>query len=49
MLSLTNFSQTGTKTKCFPESVANMIAKDLLSGDSAKIQLKLTEEQLLET
>jgi hypothetical protein len=26
-----------------------MIAKDLLSGDSAKAQLKLTEEQLLET
>jgi hypothetical protein len=26
-----------------------MIAKDLLSGDSAKVQLKLTEEQLLET
>lgn len=49
MLSLTTFSQTGTKTKCFPESVAKMIAKDLLSGDSAKVQLKLTEEQLLET
>ena len=49
MLSLTTFSQTGTTTKCFPESVAKMIAKDLLSGDSAKVQLKLTEEQLLET
>jgi hypothetical protein len=49
MLSLTTFSQTDTKTKCFPESVAKMIAKDLLSGDSAKVQLKLTEEQLLET
>ena len=50
MLSLTAFSQTGTAdsipTKTFPVSVVKLIIKDLLSGDSAKAQLKLTEEQL---
>lgn len=51
-LSLTAFSQTGTSnqpTKCFPIPVVKQITKDLLSGDSAKAQLKLTEQQLLET
>jgi hypothetical protein len=51
-LSLTAFSQTGTNnqpTKCFPIPVVKQITKDLLSGDSAKAQLKLTEQQLLET
>jgi len=45
---LTAFSQTDTTptTKCFPIPVVKMIAKDLLSGDSAKALLKLTEEQL---
>jgi hypothetical protein len=51
-LSLTAFSQTGTNnqpTKCFPIPVVKQITKDLMSGDSAKAQLKLVEEQLLET
>lgn len=51
-LSLTVFSQidTGTnKVKCFPIPIVKLIVKDLLSGDSAKAQLKLTEQQLLET
>ena len=51
-LSLTAFSQTGINnqpTKCFPIPVVKQITKDLLSGDSAKAQLKLTEQQLLET
>ncbi len=49
---MTAFSQTGTNnqpTKCFPIPVVKQITKDLLSGDSAKAQLKLTEQQLLET
>jgi len=51
-LSLTAFSQTGTNnqpTKCFPIPVVKQITKDLMSGDSAKAQLKLVGEQLLET
>ena len=51
-LSLTAFSQTGTNnqpTKCFPIPVVKQITKDLLSGDSAKAQLVLTGQQLLET
>ena len=45
------FSQTDTSnnTKCFPIPVVRQIMKDLLSGDSAKSQLKLTESQLDET
>ena len=45
------FSQTDTSnnTKCFPIPVVRQIMKDLLSGDSAKSQLKLTESQLYET
>ena len=48
IVSLTAFSQTDTTptTKCFPIPVVKLIAKDLLSGDSAKALLKLTEEQL---
>lgn len=51
LLNLIAFSQTDTsKTeKCFPIPVVRMIMKDLLSGDSAKEELKLTEVQLLET
>lgn len=51
LLSLTVFSQTDTTTnsKSFPIPVVRQIMKDLLSGDSAKAQLKLTEQQLLET
>lgn len=51
-LSLTAFSQTGTNnqpTKCFPIPVVKQITKDLMSGDSAKAMLKLTEQQLIET
>lgn len=49
-LSLTVFSQKDTSnTKCFTIPVVRLIMKDLLSGDSAKANLKLTEQQLLET
>lgn len=50
-LNLIAFSQTDTsKTeKCFPIPVVKQIMKDLLSGDSAKAQLKLTEVQLVDT
>jgi hypothetical protein len=50
---LTAFSQTDTnnkeKVKCFPIHVAKQIAKDLLRGDSAIAELKLTNEQLIKT
>ena len=50
-LSLTVFSQTDTtnQVKCFPIPTMKKIMKDLLSGDQAKEQLKLTEEQLKQT
>lgn len=50
-VSLTVFSQTDTSTnvKCFPIPVVRQIMKDVISGDSAKAQLKLTEEMLSET
>lgn len=51
--SLTVFSQKDTNIDsnriCFPVLVAKQIAKDLMSGDSAKATLKLVEEQLKET
>jgi len=50
--SLTAFSQKGTDSipsKSFPLPVVKMIIKDILSGDSAKEQLKITNEQLQET
>lgn len=50
--SLTAFSQTGTDSipsKSFPLPVVKMIVKDILSGDSAKAQLKITNQQLEET
>ena len=45
------FSQTDTSKveKCFPMPVVKLIMKDLISGDEAKAQLKLTEQQLIET
>ena len=51
ILSSTAFSQidTTTKVKYFTIPVVKLIVKDLLSGDSAKAQLKVTELQLLET
>lgn len=50
-LSLTAFSQKDTTidSKSFPLPIVRLIMKDLLSGDSAKAQLKLTEKQLFET
>lgn len=50
-MSSTVFSQTDTTTnvKCFPIPVVKQIMKDILVGDAAKAQLKLTEEQLLQT
>jgi len=50
--SLTAFSQKGTDSipsKNFPIPVVKMIVKDILSGDSAKAQLKITNQQLEET
>lgn len=51
LLKLTAFSQidTGNSQKCFPIPIVKLIIKDLISGDSAKAQLKLTELQLNET
>lgn len=49
---LTAFSQKGTDTipiKQFPIPVVKMIIKDLLSGDSARKQLILTNQQLSQT
>ena len=49
---MTAFSQKGTDTlpiKQFPIPVVKMIVKDLLSGDSAKQELKLVNKQLEET
>ena len=48
---LTAFSQidTSKNEKCFPMPVVKQIMKDLVSGDSAKAQLKLTEQQLIQT
>jgi hypothetical protein len=47
---LTSFSQTGTESsddvKCFPVSITRLIAKDLLSGDSAKAQLIIAENEV---
>jgi len=50
--SLTAFSQKGTDSipsKSFPIPVVKLIVKDILSGDSAKAQLKITNQQLEET
>jgi hypothetical protein len=51
MLSLTAFSQTGTnnQVKCFPAPVVKQIMKDLLIGDQAKAQLKLSDSLLVLT
>lgn len=47
-LNLIAFSQqdTNIKVKCLPISVFKQIAQDLLRGDSAIAQLKLTEIQI---
>lgn len=53
LINLTVFSQVGITTKeeikCFPISITKKIAQDLLKGDSAISELKLTNIQLLET
>jgi len=51
VVTLTLFSQTvtDTTTKCFPIPMVKLIMKDLISGDEAKEQLRLTELQLKET
>ena len=51
MLNLTAFSQTGTnnQVKCFPIPVVKQIMKDLLIGDEAKAQLKLSDSLLVLT
>jgi len=48
-LSLTAFSQQDTtiKVKCLPISIFKQIAQDLLKGDSAIAQLKLSEQQII--
>ena len=53
ILSSTAFSQKGTNIDttqiCFDLQTAREITKDLLSGDSAKAELKLVSQQLIET
>jgi len=51
ILSLIAFSQKDTiiPTKCFPAPILKLIAKDLISGDQAKEELKLTLKELEET
>jgi hypothetical protein len=50
-LSLIAFSQKDTtiQIKCFPIPIVKLIAKDLISGDQAKEELKLTTKELEET
>ena len=50
-MGLTASSQVDTSklVKCLPVTTVRQIIKDLLSGDSAKLQLQLTESQLIET
>lgn len=47
---MTAFSQVGTesseKTKCFPIPIVKKITQDLLRGDSAIFELKLTNQLL---
>ena len=51
ILSLIAFSQkdTITPTKCFSIPIVKLITKDLISGDQAKEELKLTTKELEET
>jgi hypothetical protein len=52
LTSWTVFSQTGTiikeETKCFPIGIVKRIAQDLLRGDSAINELRLTNLELSE-
>ena len=48
-LKLTAFSQIDTSNvKCFSIPIVRLIMKDLISGDSAKSQLRLTEKESIE-
>jgi hypothetical protein len=52
-VSLTSFSQTDTITKdsvvVIPSKVAKLIIKDLIAYDATKLELKTTQELLLNT
>jgi hypothetical protein len=52
-MSLVSFSQTGTDTKdstvVIQSKVARLIIKDLISYDATKLELKVTQEILLNT
>jgi hypothetical protein len=53
LVSLTSFSQTDTTTKdsviIIPSKVAKLIIKDLIAYDAVKLELKVTQELLLNT
>ena len=53
LVSLTSFSQTDTITKdsvvVIPSKVAKLIIKDLIAYDATKLELKTTQELLLNT
>ena len=53
LVSLTSFSQTDTITKdsvvVIPSKVAKLIIKDLIAYDAIKLELKTTQELLLNT
>ena len=53
LVSLTSFSQTDTTTKdsviVIPSKVAKLIIKDLIAYDATKLELKTTQELLLNT
>jgi hypothetical protein len=53
LVSLTSFSQTGTTTKdsvvVIPSKVVKLIIKDLIAYDATKLELKVTQELLLNT
>ena len=51
LVSLTSFSQTDTNTKdsvvVIPSRIAKLIIKDLIAYDATKLELKATQELLL--
>ena len=53
LVSLTSFSQTDTNTKdsvvVIPSRIAKLIIKDLIAYDATKLELKATQELLLNT
>ncbi len=46
LLSITSKAQTGNDAVCMPVEVAKQVAADLITGDSAKAMLALTEKEL---